>query len=191
MVLSHPPDFTPTAVLKRRLRFKATAASAADVLSGASFQDLLCTTPTAVSGVQLGNFVRIHSIEMWGPMAADLAPVTTSIEWSGSTAGVFGKSVRHSDTSMGSSEPAHVKSKPPASSQVSQWIATGAAVTVATLAYPANTIIDVVYSLVLRDDASTAAVTGAVAGATVGAIYIRALNSPVNNNLVPVSNSTI
>jgi len=48
-----------------------------------------------------------------------------------------------------------------------------------------------VKATVNNDGKVTVTVTGAVAGATVGAIYIRALNSPVNNNLVPVSNATI
>lgn len=190
-VVSHPMDFTPTCVVKRRLRFKATAASASDVLTAASFGDLFCTTPTATSGVQLGNFVKVHSIEMWGPMASDLVPVSVSIEWTGAVVGMMGKSVRHSDTSMGSAEPAHVRSAPPAKSQASMWLSTLNANGVCTLVYPANTIVDVVYSLVLRDDAVATAVTGAVAGATAGAIYIRALNSPTSTNLVPVSNPTI
>jgi len=184
-------DFTPTCVVKRRLRFKATAASASDVLTAASFGDLMCVTPTAATGVQLGNFFKVHSIEIWGPMAADLAPVSVSIEWAGAVVGMLGKSVRHSDTSMGSAEPAHVRSTPPPKSQVSQWLSTLNANGVCTLVYPANAIVDIVYSLVLRDDGVATAVTGAVAGATAGALYVRALNSPSNNNLVPVSNPTI
>lgn len=139
----------------------------------------------------MANYAKIHSIEIWGPMAADLVPVTASVEWTGNAVGAYGKSVRHSDTSMGASMPAHVKSVPPKGSQSAQWFSTVDANRVCTLAYPANSIVDVVLSLVMRDDGTATAVQVAPAGATVGAIYIRALNSPVNNNLVPLSNSTI
>lgn len=186
----HPPEIAPTMVLHRRVRFKATAASASDQLTAASLLDMLCVTPTAISGTQVANFVRIRSLEIWAPMAADLAPVTASIEWNGSTVGLYGKSVRHSDTSMGSAQPAHIKTSPPPGSQVATWFGTGVQ-NVAVLVYPINTVIDVAFDLVLRDDASAVAVTGAVAGATVGALYTRALNSPVNNNLVPASLPTI
>lgn len=184
-----PPEFVPTRVLKCKYRFKATAAKTSDQLTGASFLDLLCTTPTAITGFQLGNFYRISKIEVWGPMASDLAPVTVSVEWNGTTAGVYGKSVIHSDTSMGASIPAHVVSRPPVGSQVAQWLQNTS--NVCKLVYPINSIVDITFQLVLRDDASVTAVTGAVAGATVGAVYVRALNSPVDNNLVPVSVATI
>jgi len=137
----------------------------------------------------LGNFFRVKSIEVWAPMAADLVPVTCSVEWNGLTAGALGKSVVHSDTSMGATRPAHVFSRPPAGSQVLQWQSN--ANNVCLLKYPANAIVHVKFSLVVRDDGTTASVTGAVAGATTGAVYVRALNSPTDNNLVPLSVATI
>ncbi len=191
--MSHPPTFSPTRVVRMRYRFKATAArpgAAGDQLTGASFLDLWCTTPTAATGYQLGNYFRVRKIEIWGPMASDLVPVTVSVEWNGTTVGAYGKSVVVSDTSMGSTEPAHVVAKPPAGSQVAQWLGSGAPL-VAKLIYPANAIVDVSFDLVMRDEGTAVAVTGAVAGATVGAIYVRALNSPVDANLVPQSVATI
>lgn len=188
--MSHPSEFTPTVVVRRRLRFKATALSAADAIASISVQDLWMMATAANAGNQLGDTFRIHAVEIWGPMAADLVPVTVSVEWTDPNLGAIGKSVRHSDTSMGSATPAHVRSVPPKTSQVSQWTNSSAG-SLFTLAYPANAVVDFVYSLVLRDTAAATVVTGAVAGATVGALYVRALNSSVNNNLVPVSVATI
>jgi hypothetical protein len=91
---------------------------------------------------------------------------------------------------MGATEPAHVISRPPPSSQAAQW-QTASAATAFLLVYPINSIVDVTLQMVMLDDGVATAVGGAVAGATPGAIYIRALNSPLNNNLVPVSNATI
>ena len=186
----HPPPFVPTRTVKCRYRFIATAASTSDQLTATSFLDLLCVAATTTSAYQLGNFFKIDSIEIWGPMASDLAPVTCQIEWNGSTAGAFGKSVVHSDTSMGASVPAHVRSQPPVGSQLAQWLSAGA-FNIALLKYPAKSVVDVHFSLVLRDDAAATAVTGAVAAATVGALYVRALNSPTSTNLLPLGVSTI
>ena len=190
LVMPHPQQFSPTRVIKCRYRFKATALSAGDSITGVSILDILCVATGAAAASQLGNFFRMRKVEIWGPMAQDLVPVTVQVEWPSTGAGAFGKSVVHSDTSMGSSEPAHVISRPPPNSQATQWMATTASILM-IVKYPANAIIDFTYDLVLRDDASNTAVTGAVAGATVGALYVRALNSPTNNNLVPVSVATI
>jgi len=187
---NHPPSFEPTIVVHRKVRFQATAAKSADQLTAASFLDMLCTTPTAVSGTQIGVFVRIRSIEMWAPMPESLVPTSCYLEWNGLTPGMFGKSVRVSDTSMGANSVAHFKTSPPAGTQLAGWIGSGTQL-IALMSYPINTVIDVTLDLVLRDDGTAVAVTGAVAGATVGATYTRALNSPVDNNLVPRSISTI
>jgi len=187
----HPPDFRPTAVVRRKLRFRATAAGVSETISGLALGDLFCTTPTAITGAQLASHYRIRAVEIWGPMAADLVPVTVTIEWSGSSLGGLGQSIRHSDTSMGSATPAHVKTRPPQTTQASQWMVSTTNQAILTLSYPANAVIDLTYEAVLHDSATVTLVTGAVAGATVGATYVRALNSPVNNNLVPIGLSTI
>jgi hypothetical protein len=191
MGLSHPPQFTPSFVLKKRLRFKAVAA-ATTTLTARDFGDLWCVAATTTSAYRLASHVRVKKIEMWGPMASDLVPVTISCDWTGSTtAGVYGKSNRVSDTSLGSSEPAHLVTRPPPASQIAQWVSSGTTPSVCILSYPINTIIDVTYELVVYDDGTTAAVTGAVAGATVGANYIRSLDSTSAVNLPPLSYSTI
>jgi hypothetical protein len=176
-------------VVKRRIRFKATAARTGETITAAAFLDLYCTTPTAITGFQLANACRIRSIELWGPMAADLVPVTVIAEYNGLTPGLFGNSLRASDTSIGSTSSAHVKLVP-TGLQEGMWFASGAQI-VATLSYPLNTIVDVVVEIALVDNAAAVAVTGAVAGATIGASYTRALNSPTDNNLVPQGLSTI
>jgi hypothetical protein len=70
------------------------------------------------------------------------------------------------------------------------WLSTQSGGTAFTLAYPANAIVDLTYELVLRDDASATAVVTAPVGATPGALYLRALNSNTNANLLPLSYAT-
>lgn len=179
-------------MLKKKLRFKATAASASTVLTAKSFADLLCVAATTTSAYAMASHTRLRKIEMWGPMASDLVPVTVTIDWIGSsTSGGFGKSNRVSDTSMGSAEPAHLVARPPPGSQIAEWLQGSSSNNVVQLVFPANTIIDLTYELVMFDDASTSAVTGAVAGATVGANYVRSLDSVTGSNLPPVAYATI
>jgi len=188
--ISHPPQFVPTFVLKKKLRFNATAASTR-TLTAASLGDLWCAAATTTSAYQLASHVRLRKIEIWGPMASDLVPVSVQIDWTGSTVGGFGKSNRVSDTSMGATQPAHISSSPPPNSQIAQWMAANATNEICRIIVPVGAVIDVTYDLALRDDASAAAVTGAVAGATVGALYVRPLDSVTNTTLPPVGYSSV
>lgn len=190
-VVPHPPQFTPTFVLRKKLRFQAVAAATTPITI-LSLGDLWCVAATAVSAYQLASHIRLKKIEIWGPMSSTLVPVTVTIDWIGSTVGSFGKSNRVSDTSMGSTEAAHVKSAPPPGSQIAQWCAAAATNAICNVTYPIGAIIDISYEVVVRDDASVQAVNGAVAGATVGANYVRPLDSVTSGtNLPPVGYSSI
>jgi len=190
----HPPQFQPTFTVKKKLRFQAKAASTGtgSLLLARDFGDLWCVATTTTSASQLAEFFRVKKIEMWGPMSASLVPVTVSVDWPGSTlAGVFGKSNRVSDTSMGSTEPAHLVTRPPPGSQIAEWLSASSAAAICSLVYPLGTIIDMTYEIVVRDDATSQPVLAVVAGAIVGANYIRSLDNTSVNDLSPVSYSTI
>lgn len=190
-IISHPRSFQPTFSLTKKFRFQTTSAATTSVLIK-DLGDLWCVAVNTTSAVQLAEYVRVRKIEMWGPMASSLSPVTVTIDWVGSTtAGTFGKSTRISDTSIGSSEPAHVKSRPPEDSQISEWLSAANTAVICSLTYPIGTIIDLTYDIVIRDDASTLIVTGAVAGATIGANYVRSLASSSTATLPPLAYATI
>ncbi len=187
----HPPQFNPSLIIRKKLRFQAVAVGTT-TLTANCFGDLLCVAATATSAYQLAQFCRVKKIEMWGPMSSSLVPVSVSIDWTGSTSpGSYGKSNKVSDTSMGSTEPAHLVSRPPPGSQISQWFAAGGGANFCVISYPPGTVIDLTYEIVVRDDGTAASVTGAVAGATVGANYCRSLDSPTASNLAPVGYPTI
>ncbi len=123
-------------------------------------------------------------------MASDLKPVTTSVNWTGiNPVGV--PSTLASDTSMGASLCAHVKSRPPRGSAAAMWLVIGSNSTVFELTAPANSIIDVDLDVVLNDGKGAQTVLAAVAGATAGVLYVRALNSNGSNNIPPLSYPTI
>ncbi len=188
-----PPQFTPTfTVMRKKLRFNATSASTTTI-APVNLGDLWCAAATTTSAYQLASNVRLREIEIWGPMASDLVPVSVRIDWTGSAGpGSFGKSNRVSDTSMGSMEPAHVRSSPPRGTQIAQWLnAQDGTTNLCLITYPDNAVIDVTYDVVVRDNGTAYQVSGAVAGATVGANYVRALDSPTGTILVPVDIATI
>lgn len=189
----HPPQYVPTFEVRRKLRFQASSASVATITSQ-DLGDLWCVATGTTSATQLAEYIRVEKIEMWGPMASDLVPVTVSVDWTGSTAvgGLFGKSNRVSDTSMGSSEPAHVLSKVPPHSQIGQYQSVEVpSLPIMVLTFPDNTVIDLTMSIIVRDDGTATAVGAAVVGATPGANYLRSLDSNSTNALLPVSYPTI
>jgi len=152
------------------------------------------TTPTAVTGFQISNFVRVRKLELWVSPVAASTPVTGSIEWNGAVIGLMGKSVINSDTHMGADRPAHVVSRPPANSQVSQWFAAQGTTTIVTIdsggAAATPCILDLTIEFVVRDDGTAVAVSSAPVGATVGATYVRRLDSSSSNTMIPIGLSS-
>jgi hypothetical protein len=187
-----PPSLTTSLSVGHTFRFQAVAASAGFTFTTTFLGDLMCVAATTTSAYQLANAVKLRKIEMWGPPSSSLVPVTVSADFAGSTSGAYGPSRIRSDTSVGATRVAHLVVKPPKDSQVSQWQSAISGNQLATLVFPAGAIIDIHYTMTVRDTASVQAVTGAVAGATVGQVYVRALDSPSGTaNLPPISYITI
>lgn len=150
----------------------------------------MAVSTTLTSG--LAEYIRVRKIEMWGPPASTLIPVTVACDWTGSTstAGVYGKSVRISDTSIGSTSAAHISTKPPKDAQISQWLSSASTITIASLTYPVNTVVDLVFDMIINDS-SLVQQQRTVAGAVQGVIYTAALDYASNGYLVPVALPTI
>ncbi len=186
-----PPQIVPSISIGHVFRFQTSAATSIAV-SGISLGDLLCVAATTTSAYQLANAVRIRKVEIWGTATNVFTPVTVSCDFSGSSAGSFGPSRIISDTSVGATRVAHVVAKPPRDSQANQWQSSSSASTLFTLVLPTLAVVDIHYSLTMRDSAGATSVTGAVAGATVGQLYVRALDSPSGTAVcAPLSYITI
>lgn len=190
---SGPPPFAASIRVDRVYRFQASSAVSADVVSSTSLCDLLCMATGADAAYGIARAVKVRKIEIWGPMAQNLTPVTVSVEWAASgSAPVAGPSNIVSDTSMGSARCAHVVSTPPPQSACAFWqVASGEAMF--TLGFPAGSVVDLHLSQVFFDGETPVAVSTGVAGATVGQVYLRPLDSvtPGAFVLTPTSYPTI
>ncbi len=191
---SHPPPFLAAVVVKKTLRFKANAAVSNVNITAANLLDLLCLADTTTSAYRLMSSARLDSVELWGPMASDLAPVTVAVEFQTTSATSIGApNALKSDTSMGAQQCAHVAMRPPAQSLAAMWQSLAATGTLFTLNGPINMVVDIHLSLYLQNGESPTAVTSAVAGATVGTVYCRGLDAlaAASTKLPPVSYATI
>lgn len=188
----HPPQFDAAVEVRKTFRYKATGAGTDVSITAAGLLDGLCMAATTTSAYRLLVALKIEKVEMWGPMASDLVPVTVSCEYNTDASTGFGQRTSlWSDTSMGSADPAHVIARPPSQSLASMWQSRAGASQLCLLNFPVNTLVDITLSVVLQNGESPLAVTQAVAGATVGKVYLRALDVNGSGLLVPVSYPTI
>ncbi len=171
-------------MIGKTFRFKAASAGTYTI-TWKDLGDLWCVAATTTSAYQLANTVKIRAIEIWAPMAADLIPVTTSVEWVATNGVGQGNSALKSDTSMGSNSPAHVFARPPKRTLEGFTQFSGSSDSAFRVVLPLNAIIDVHLTLAIREDGTASPVGGAVAGATVGANYVRALNSNTSTTTIP------
>ena len=185
-----PPPFSAAIVWGKTLRFRSSSALTSQAVTASNLLDLLvmATTTTAVN--RLCSAVRLTQVEVWGPMAADLVPVTVSVEYNTDAAtGISGSNKLRSDTSMGADRCAHVRYRPPMGTVASFWQGVSSSQRLFLLSCPANSIVDIQLTLVLQNgEAATAAANAAVA-ATVGTVYCRGLDglATASSVLPPVS----
>ncbi len=187
---SFPQQVASTVQIDKVIRFKASAALSSASVKVQDLVELLCVAATTTTAYKLAQRVRLRKIEAWAPPASDGSSVTLSVEDLLTISGIASPSRITSDVTMGQSRPAHVVWTPRMDSALSKWLSTTGDVALALTA-PTGTTFDVHLSLALQDDGTGSSVTAAVAGATVGALYIRALNSTNANNIPPVSFATI
>lgn len=181
---SAPRQLSTTIHVRHRFRFTATAA-AITVLTQWGLSTLLSvcyTTATAARG--LFYAVRIREIEIWSPVPSIGATQSCAVRWSG---GTLGSDANVSDTSMNVSEPAHVRSSPPARTTAQYWCNNDLAQTVlCAINYGAGAVIDVELDLILANSSQT--IITAIAAGTDGFQYALPLDLSYagTHNLLPV-----
>jgi hypothetical protein len=194
--IPHPPRFKANFEVSKTFRFAASSGTTVNITPD-DLLDLWCMATTANSAYRILTAVRLNSISIWGPMAATLDPVTVAIEFQSLSSGApFGAPTRSvSDTSMGSTECAFVKTSPPPKSLAAQWWNSGLTTgvdNVMSLTFPLNAIVDVQLTGICGPGSGLSSQVGAaVAAATVGEIYVRALDSNGGVVLVPVGFQTV
>lgn len=185
---SYSSTFT---IMKKKFQFIAQSGSTVS-LNLQSLGDLWCVAGTSTTAYQLASHFRLRRIRIWNPNQSVSATINTYLDWTGSTAGVFGKSNRVACTSVNPELPAYIDSKPPPDSQIAGWMAaSGGAVSICRFTCFTAAVVEITIDFVLRDDGSQQSVTAAVAGATAGVNYIRRLDSDTGATLIPVGYQSI
>jgi hypothetical protein len=182
-MLSHPPQFKPTVGFSHKFRFASGTNAGTTAITRAQLLNLIQVATSAVTTVRVFQAVRLKKVEMWtNPPVLGSTPVTCSCEWIGENS----PSTVHSDTSMGV-QPAHVLSRPPASSSNRWWSLSGQQETdnLIVLIFPADTIIDVSVQVRMVEQENPTA--GDVpAGASLGKLYGNYLDGIVSGLLLPI-----
>lgn len=170
------------------MQYSATAAGA-NVITNNSLGSIFCMATSGVSLTPLSSAVRVRKISLWGPMVANLNPVTVSLEWNNSVgAGAYaigGPDLRFSDTSIGSNRGAFLSVKPPKGSYASTWlIPTTTAVNVCTLNLPANGVVHLDLEMVFSDAGPAIAFAAVVVvAATASNLYQQPMDGTAVANL--------
>jgi hypothetical protein len=170
-----------------KIRYQASVAvTGRDILVG----DLLDSLSFAINaGAEFRTLfaVRIKQIEMWGPQDSTFSPVVLGLIWLSNGVLFGGPSKIISDTSMGATEVAYVKSSPPKGSLASQWFQSTSTQTtpVMEIGFPANAIVDVLFEGVFNYNGIPYACNTSHGGATPGVQYVRALDVSAGSVLVP------
>ncbi len=167
---------------KQKFRFQSSTAMINEQITTASLLTLLQMATTTTTGQSLVSAVKLRRVSVWGPPAADLIPVTASIEYSvGTNAGNIGSRPQiHSDTSVGSTRVASVSIAPERNSAAAMWQNRNQNTTGTTGAFfilngPVNSIVDVDVDMVLLNGEVPSG-AASTTGATVGVIYCRPLD---------------
>lgn len=187
-MISHPLPFESTISVAKRFRFQASSALSAVAINQSDLFELLVVALTNVLGSSIIGAFKLMAVEMWGPMASSLTPVTVSCEFPTLGNG-YGPTKVYTDTSMGATQVAHVRAAPPQHSLQSFWLSSPGADQFFILNGPSDTVIDLSIQYVLQNGESPDLVT--LVGATAGQLYVRALDSTGSGLLVPLAYVTI
>lgn len=192
-LVPHPPPFQAAFVVGKVLRFKASSALSGLAITQTNLLDLLCMADTTTTAQRLMSSALLRKVEIWGPMASDLSPVTVSVEFPTDAANAIGASnALKSDTSMGATRCAYVGFKPRPGSVASFWAARASSASILKLTGPTGSIVDVHLTYVLQNGESAQAVANALVAATVGVVYCRGLDgvAAATTVLPPLSYTT-
>jgi len=168
-----------------RARYVATAAVVnLSVTRGFLLNHLIMNAAGGTTNFRLFSAFRLKSVELWATTATLGSPVTSSVEWTSSN----GPSIIHSDTSIGTAEPAHVKTGVPQQSLASFWSISGTneseALFILNLAN--GGIVDITYEAVIQNGETPVSATTTNAGVA-GTVYMTYLGGVTSTALAPQS----
>lgn len=150
-VIAAPPSLDATVMCTKRFRFSLTAASSVTVTAAQVLAFLAMSLSGAITDVlPIIDRFRVELVELYGPMASDLEPVTVSLEWIASASGFSVPSKKRSDTSMSSTCCAFVSHRPDHESLSGEWMS-GTTGPLFVASGPSNTVMDIVILFALND----------------------------------------
>lgn len=132
----------------------------------------------ATSAYSIFDTCRLNYVELWAVAENTVRDVSISLEFPGGVIFPGTRSVRHSDTMLGSgARPLHIKASPPKNSFQSFWGCHSTKTAfVLTLSQEAYVVVDVNISYVLNET-GTAQTAFTVAGATEGVVVYGSLDT--------------
>jgi hypothetical protein len=182
MVLQHPPQYQAVPNFIQKFRFQASAAVTNVTITTADLMSLLVMANTTTTTTALISAFRLKKVYLWASPAADLVPVTASVEFANilANSGFGQKRYVHSDSSVGATRVASVKATPPLGTPAASYQNVTSATQTTNgcdiiLNGPSGMIVDIVIDMVLQN--GEAPFTGpAITGGTAGTIYWNTLD---------------
>jgi hypothetical protein len=181
--VSHPPQFVSTKRIASRARYIATGSSTS-ITRGMLLSHLIMNAAGTTTNYRLLSAFRLKSVECWASATALGSGATVAVEWTSSN----GPSTLNTDTSMGSAEPAHVRTSPPPAALAGFWSLTGIneSEVVFIITVPAGAVVDITYEAVFQTGEAATAVTTTSAG-TAGQVFMTYLGGATTTTFQPVS----
>jgi len=168
-----PPQLTLSFRFPFKMRyFCSNNLTAVNIFSRDLLTMFAYNTTSLLVNYRLVTDARLKKVELWSPSTAGNT-VTASIEWFSEG----GPTAINTDTSMGSTTPCHIVTRPPRNSYASLWRSTGTDETVALFQIncTTQTVVDVSVDLCLQDGNAGTVFTSAANGIA-GVMYANFLD---------------
>jgi len=146
----------------------------------------ICTATNTTITMWTGSF-KIHAIHLYVAQFGSAAPVSASINWSGTFG--LGPNMERTASSNSAAQTSYALCKPPSGSTASFWNAANTTTQLFTVGWDANAnvILDLDISYITVDGDYTAYPAG-VASAVLGKVYYLALDEPSSTaNMAPIA----
>ncbi len=186
-ILGLPPPWVAHPRFVRKIRYLASGAVSATIVSNDMIFAAGTMAATTTSIYNICRSYRLLSVEVWAPPATQGSTSTVTVRWPSTQSSPV---VDVSDTSSSVSVNAHIRTSPPKESTVGFWQAMGTNNNMFLITCPTSSIVDITYEFIWSDLAG-ANTSSAVVGATVGQLYFTAIDRSSSNVLAPIALQTI
>jgi hypothetical protein len=192
-MIAKPSVIHPQLRGTRTVRYVVNAGSLKlPITRGNLLSSAIFNTAGTTTNYRMFQSVRVTKVEMFSiyTQGTGTLPSTIGIEWISEA----GPGWSMDDTSLGSSNPAHIVTRPPKDSMARMWSVTGSneSVVLFTLDVNVNDIIDVSFEFIVQDVLDFGAPTAysSTAAGTVGTVYTTPLDG-ASGKATPIGISSL